>query len=71
MPHKKTGRPLLIGEELDMQVQEYIKDTMKPGLATNTTVVIAAGDDVVMADDANQLADNGGKTKLTDDSANN
>ena len=25
LPHKKTGRPLLIWEELDRQVQEYIR----------------------------------------------
>ena len=26
LPHKKTGQPLLLGVELDTQVQEYIKD---------------------------------------------
>ena len=26
LPCKKTGQPLLIGEELDVQVQQYIKD---------------------------------------------
>ena len=32
LPRKKTGRPLLIGEKLDHQVQEYIRDARKCGL---------------------------------------
>jgi len=39
LPRKKTGWPLLIGEELDVQIQQYIKDLKKRGLAINTTVV--------------------------------
>ena len=65
--HKKTGRPLLIGEELDQQVQQYIKDSRKRGLSINTSVVIAAGHGIVMAHNANQLAENGGTIKLTND----
>ena len=67
LARKKTGRPLLIGEELDQQVQQYIKDSRKRGLAINTSVVIAAGHGIVMAHDANQLAENGGTIKLTND----
>lgn len=29
LPHKKTGQPLLIGEELDSQVQEYVRHARK------------------------------------------
>ena len=57
LPRKKTGRPLIIGEELDAQVQQYVEDVRKCGLAINTSVVIAAD-----AHDVNQLADNGGKS---------
>lgn len=57
LPRNKTGRPLLIGEELDVQIQQYIKDLKKRGLAINTTVVIAAGNSIVMAHDANQLVE--------------
>jgi len=67
LPCKKAGRPLLIGEELETQVQQYIKNARKRGLAINTSVVIAAGDGIVMAHDANLLAENGGTIKLTDD----
>ena len=71
LPRKKTGRPLLIGEELDAQVQQYVKNARKRGLAINTSVVIAAGEGIVMAHDANLLAENGGEIKLTDEWAKN
>jgi len=29
---QKTGRPLLLGAEIDIQVQEYIKDVRRKGL---------------------------------------
>jgi len=45
-------------------VQQCIKNARKRGLAINTSVVIAAGDGIVMAHDVNLLA---GKIKLTDD----
>ena len=71
LPRKKTGRPLLIGEELDGQVQEYVRHARKRGLAINTSVVIATGCGMVMNRDANQLSDNGGGIKLTDEWAKN
>ena len=38
---KKTGRPLMIGKELDKQVQDYITYMRLTGTAVNTAVVIA------------------------------
>ena len=67
LPRKKTGRPLLIGEELDAQVQQYVKESRKRGLPINTAVVVAAGLGIVTAHDANLLEENGGKIKLTND----
>ena len=64
---KKTGRPLLVIEELDTQVQEYIKDMRKRGLAINTSIVIASGRGIIMNKDANQLFENGGAIYLTKD----
>ena len=29
LPNKKTGRPLLLGKDLDRQVQSYIRETME------------------------------------------
>ncbi len=43
IPVKKRGRPLLIGDDLDNQVQACIKDLRKSHAAVNTAIVIAAG----------------------------
>ena len=55
---KKTGRPLMIGEELDRQVQEYIRYFRKPGIGAvvNTDEVIATGNGILMSKDANLLS---------------
>jgi len=58
LPRKKTGRPLLLGAELDAQVQEYIKDLKRRGLSANTAVVIGSARGILMYKDANLLADN-------------
>ena len=58
LPFKKTGRPLMIGEELDQQVQEYIRYFREPGIGAvvNTDVVIATGNRILMSKDANLLS---------------
>ena len=63
LPCKKTGRPLLIGEELDCQVQEYIREARKRELAINASVVICAGHGIMMNKHANQLNDVHGEIK--------
>ena len=62
---KKRGRPLLIGEELDEQVREYVRELRKSGVIINAHVVIAVGMGLVMSKDANLLAENGGHVSLT------
>ena len=42
----KTGRPLLLQDELDGQVQEYIRDMHRRGTAVNSSMVIAAAEGV-------------------------
>ena len=44
---KKQGRPLMIGEELDKHVQEYIS-YMRSGIFVNTAVVIACVEGILM-----------------------
>jgi len=58
LPLNKTGRPLLIGEELDQQVQEYIKYFRETviGAVVNTDVMIATGNGILMSKDANLLS---------------
>ena len=71
LSRKKTGRPLLIREELDAQVQDYVRHVRKGGLAINTSVVIAAGRGMIMNRDTNQLSDIGGGITLTNEWAKN
>ena len=66
LPHMKTGRPLLLRDELDGQVQKYIKELRSRGTAVNSSVVIAAAEGIVMNKDANILCENCG-IKLTED----
>ena len=62
---KKCGRPLLIGEELDEQVREYIRELRREGVVINSDVAIAVGTGIVMKSDANLLVANGGHIDLT------
>lgn len=50
------GRPLLVGDDIDQQVKEYLKYLQKHGSAVNTVVVIAAAEGVIRSIDANLLA---------------
>ena len=45
---KKQGRPLLMPDVLDHQMQEYVKDLRKRGLPINASLVVAAGEGIVM-----------------------
>ena len=56
---KKQGRPLLLGNELDRQVQDYIKYLRERGTAINTSVVMASAEGIVKSKDANLLKENG------------
>ena len=67
LSHKKTGRPLLLGNDLDGQVQEYLKGLRKCGMPINTFIVIASARGIVMNKNANLLVSNGGGIDLTKD----
>jgi len=64
---KKRGRPLLVGEEIEAQIWEFIRETRESGCVVNTRVTLAAATGIVMAKDANMLAENGGYLNLTKD----
>ena len=66
LPRMKSGRPLLLRDELDGQVQEYIKELRTRGTAVSSSVVIAAAEGIIMNKDANILRENGG-IKLTEE----
>ena len=65
LPTKKLGRPLLLGEEIDRQVKEYLKYLREQGSAVNTVIAIATAEGVVRSVDANLLAYNSGGIHLT------
>ena len=62
---KKRGQPLLIGEELDEQVREYIRELRREGVVINSDVAIAVGTGIIMNSNANLLVANSGHIDLT------
>ena len=64
---RKRGHPLLLGNELDVQVQAYVNALRLNGRIVNTAIVIATGEGIVKDHDSNLLCENGGHIKLTKD----
>ena len=67
LPVKRRGRPLLLGEEMEREVQSFIKSSRELGTAVSTAVVMATTRGVVISHDANLLAENGGYIDITKD----
>ena len=65
LDNKKRGRPLLIGMELDNQVQSYVSKLREKGGVVNSSVVQSAAIGIVMNHDANLLKCNGGHIEIT------
>ena len=65
LPSYKRGRPLLVGDTLDKQVQCYVRATRSTGGTITTTVVLAAGEAIVRTHNEKLLHDEGGPIKLT------
>ena len=61
---KKTGRPLLLGEDLDKQVREYLVSLRENGAIINTAITIACAKGVLKNYDSNLLECNGGHILL-------
>ena len=64
LPYRK-GRPLLLSDKLDHQVQEYIKELHMHGVAINSAIAIAMAQGIIMNKDANLLSCNGGDINST------
>ena len=62
---KKIGRPLLLGYELEKQVQTYLKSLRENGAVINTAIAMACADGIVKSYDSNLLECNGGYIVLT------
>ena len=62
---KKAGRPLLLGEDLDKQVQAHLAALWENRTVVNTAISIACANGVVKCFDSNLLECNGGHISLT------
>ena len=65
LPYKKRGRPLLIGDYMDQQLQAYVTEIHRMGLVVNTSVFIAAAKGLILNHDSNWLKENGGRLELS------
>ena len=54
------GPPLRLGKEMDVQVQEYVKNLRESGGVVNLRIVMASAEGIVKSDDSNLLQENGG-----------
>ena len=57
---KKMGRPLLLNEKLDREVQSYLRALRDKGAVVNSAIVIACAEGVMKNFDSNLLLINGG-----------
>jgi hypothetical protein len=65
LQQKRRGRPLLLGEELDGHVREYIAELRRNGGIINAEIVSSAATGIVKNVDANLLESNGGHISCT------
>ena len=65
LPTKTQGRPLLLGEELDKCVQDYIKNLREIRGVVNTAIVVGAANGIVSAWNCALLLENGGHVSIT------
>ena len=62
---QKRGRPLLLGEELDKQVQAYLTELRANGGPVNIAIAIVTARGIVKDANSNLLSENGGHINLT------
>lgn len=65
LPTKPQGRPLLLGEELDQKVQQFILSTRASKGVINTGIVMGAAEEIIAANDPSKLSTNGGHITIT------
>ena len=59
------GRSLLLGDELEAQVREYLIALLANGAVVNTAIAIGCAEGIVKSKDSNLLASNGGHIVLS------
>ena len=60
LPTKKRGHPLLLGEDLDTKVQQYLRALRECGWAINTAIVLGAVRGIILKTKQTVLAKYGG-----------
>ena len=65
LPAKKRGRKLLIGENLDLKVQLYLRKVREGGGAVSARIAVAAARGILRKCNRSMLAENGGPIHLT------
>ena len=60
LPTKKRGLPLLLGEDLDTKVQQYLRALRESGGAINTAIVLGAARGIIFKTKRTVLAEYGG-----------
>ena len=65
LPTKKRGRPLLLGEDTDKQLQLYLQKIRDQGGAITASVIVAAARGILVACDRSKLVEFGGHIHLS------
>ena len=65
LPTKPQGRPVLLGQVLDEDVQEYVRSQRAVGGVVNTAIVRAGAEGIILARDRSLLVKYGGHIDLT------
>ncbi len=60
VPHKRRGRPLLLGSDLDDEVQIYLKKVREGGGVISSRIVMATAKGIVLSCDKSKLVEYGG-----------
>ena len=64
LPPKKRGRPLLLGDDLDLKVQMYLLKVREGGGVVSARIAMAAARGIILTCDRSMLAEFGGPVTL-------
>ena len=64
LPMKKRGRPVLLGEVLDVKVQQYLRRVRERGGVVSARIAMAAARGILLAHNRSRLVEFGGDVEL-------
>ena len=65
LPKQRTGRKVMLGEQLDAKVKKYVQALRSAGTPIGSSIVMAAGEGIVRAHDRTLLVQHGGHIWIT------